>query len=313
MPDSNIVRPIVGDISELSASWGRDLRAANLSPRTVQSYLESVRLLSGFLAGQDMPTDVANVTREHVQAFIEDQLARWRPATAAVRFAALRVFFRWLENEGEIKVSPMTRMRKPRQPERITDIPSNDDLKRLLADMHGESFDDIRDTAIVRVFISTGARLAEVAGLRFDPAEPTRNDVDLDARIVRLVGKGDRERVASLDPKAVKALDRYLRRARRKHAYADSQSLWLGRKGRLTASGISQMVRDRGERLGIKLHPHAFRHFYADRMLASGMQEGDLMTLAGWRSREMLARYGSARRTDRALAAARRISPGDDL
>ncbi len=313
MTESTIMAPIVGDIAELAASWARDLRAANLSPRTIQSYGESVRLLSEYLADKGMPTDVANITREHVQAFIEDQLERWKPATAAVRFASLRVFFRWLEEEGEIKDSPMARMRKPRQPERLTDIPSTDDLKRLLVDMSGDAFDDLRDTAIVRVFISTGARLGEVAGLRYDPADPTANDIDLDARIVRLIGKGDRQRVASLDPKAIKALDRYLRRGRRRHLATETTWLWLGRKGRLTSSGISQMVRDRGERLGIKIHPHAFRHFYADRMLASGMQEGDLMALAGWRSREMLARYGAARRTDRALAAARRMIPGDDL
>lgn len=302
-----------GDIADLAASWLRDLRARNLSPRTIQSYGEAVRLLAAYLAAQGMPTDAANVTREHVQSFISDQLARWSPATAAVRYAALRVFFRWLVDEGEVRDSPMARMRKPKLPERVTGIPSQDDLKRLLGSMGGEGFDELRDTAIVRVFLSTGARLAEVAGLRWDPADPARNDIDLDARIVRLMGKGSRERVASLDTKAVRALDRYIRRARRKHPQAALPWLWLGRKGRLTASGVSQMVRDRGAKLGLRLHPHAFRHWYAHAMLSAGHQEGDIMALAGWRSREMLARYGAAHRSDRALAAARRLSPGDEL
>ena len=60
--------------------------------------------------------------------------------------------------------------------------------------------------------------------------------------------------------------------------------------------------------LDMLLHPHQFRHRYADRMLAAGMQEGDLMALAGWRSRDMLARYGAGRRTERALSAARRFA-----
>ena len=72
-------------------------------------------------------------------------------------------------------------------------------------------------------------------------------------------------------------------------------------------------MRDRGERAGLKVHPHQLRHSYADAMLASGMQEGDLMQLAGWRSREMLKRYAAARATDRALTAARRFNPGDLL
>jgi integrase/recombinase XerD len=68
------------------------------------------------------------------------------------------------------------------------------------------------------------------------------------------------------------------------------------------------MIRDRGERLGIKLHPHAFRHRYADRMLSQGMHEGTVMQLGGWRTREMLDRYGAARKADRALEEASRIA-----
>jgi site-specific recombinase XerD len=260
-----------------------------------------------------MPTDVAAITREHVAAFIEDQLSRHSAATAGVRYSSLRVFFNWLVAEGEVKASPMARMRKPKLPERIVDIPSEVDLKRLLADMAGDGFEDMRDLAIVRTFMSTGARLSEVAGLRFDPDEPLRNDVDLDGRIVRLIGKGDRERVSSLDAKAVRALDRYMRRARRSHPDADTSWLWLGRKGRLTASGISQMVRDRAERLGFKLHPHQLRHYRADRYKAAGMQDGHIMALMGWRDAGMVRRYGAANTTARALEAARRIDSRDEL
>lgn len=313
MTDKAIMAPSIGDILDLSASWQRELRSANLSPRTVQSYAESVRMLAEYLAAQGMPTQVANVAREHVQSFIEDQLRRYKPATAAVRFASLRVFFNWLLAEGEIRDSPMQRMRKPKQPVLLTDIPRDDDLKRLLASMSGDDFEDLRDTAILRVFLSTGARLAEVAGLRWDPGNDLGNDVDLDARLVRYRGKGGLERVASLNAKAVRALDRYLRRGRKHHAYADATWLWLGKQGRFTASGISQMVRDRAEACGFRLHPHALRHYRADQMMADGMQDGDIMALMGWRSAEMLRRYAASRRKDRAIAAVRRLSARDEL
>jgi len=296
----------------LIASWVRHLRAANLSPRTIRSYQDSAILLADFLAAQGMPTIAANITREHVQAFVNDQLARWKPTTAGVRYASLRVFFRWLVDEGEIRESPMARMRKPKLPEHMAPIPARDDLERLLKDCEGPAFEDRRDMAIIRVFISTGARLAEVAGMRWTPTNPTTNDVDLDQRIIRVMGKGSRERVAYLTPKAARALDRYVR-ARRQHAHAELPYLWLGARGAFTTSGISQMVRDRAQRLGLAIHPHSLRHYYADTMLSAGMQEGDLMALAGWRSREMLARYAAARRSDRAIAAARRLTIGDDL
>ena len=308
MPTETFTPTSVGDITALARSWARDLRAANLSPRTIQSYMEAVRLFTEYLVEAGMPTDVTGITREHVGAFIEDQLARRSASTAGVRYSSLRVFFNWLVEEGEIKDSPMRRMRKPKVPSRIIDMPSDDDLKRLLRSMSGNAFDDLRDTAIIRVFMSTGARLAEVGGITLD-------DLALDGGrpSVRVIGKGDRQRDSHLDPKAVKALDRYLRRARSQHPDARSRWLWLGKKGRYTASGISQMIRDRGAALGVKLHPHAFRHWRASEYKAAGLSDGIVMALLGWEDPGMVRRYGKQNEASVALDAAARLDHRRDL
>jgi site-specific recombinase XerD len=289
-----------------AASFGRHLRASNLSPRTIQSYLEAVDLFGRYIAAQGMPTALASIRREHVEAFIEQLLATYKPATAANRYAGLRAFFRWAVEEGEIRESPMSKMRKPRQPELLPPVLTRQQLEAILDTCRGDTLRDRRDAALVRLFIGTGARLAEVAGL-------TVADVDLDEGTIVVMGKGRRERKTYIGTKAIKAMDRYARR-RREHPAADSAAWWLGTHGPMTASGISQVIKDRGAQAGVPgLHAHAFRHYYAHAMLARGMQEGDLMVSAGWRSREMLARYAAATRADRAIAAARRLNPGDDL
>src|SRR5438034_6415745 len=101
------------DIPALVPSFQRSLKAANRSPRTVQSYTEAAEQLADFLVRAGMPTAVSAVAREHVEAFIVDLQSRFRTTTVAVRFRSLQQLFKWLAEEGEIPASPMARMHAP--------------------------------------------------------------------------------------------------------------------------------------------------------------------------------------------------------
>jgi len=301
---------VFGEIEDLIPSWTRSLRARNKSPKTIRGYRETAEIFRAFLVNKGMPTALDRIGREHVEAFVEDQLARCKPTTALTRYQALRQFFLFAAEEGELGDSPMARMKPPTIGEVPVPVVSDDDLRRLLRTVEGRdraSFEHKRDAAIFRLFIETGCRLAEVANL-------TTGELDLDLEVIVVTGKGSRVRSVPFGPKCATALDRYLRLRSRHPKARSSSALFLGPKGGLTDSGIAQVLRRRCDEAGIsRLHPHQLRHTAAHAWLAAGGSETDAMRLFGWKSRQMLNCYGASNADERAREAYRRLQPGDRL
>jgi site-specific recombinase XerC len=171
-----------GDIAPLRASFLRHLHAENRTPSTRTTYAKAIDQLDAFLRNSGMPTDAAGVTREHIEHFlISLQERALRPATVSQRYRSLQQFFRWLAEEGEVRVSPMANMRPPHVPEEPPAVLTDDELRRLLKACDGTDFPERRDTVILRLFLDSGMRRGELAGLRIE-------DVDLGQRPVGACG-----------------------------------------------------------------------------------------------------------------------------
>jgi site-specific recombinase XerD len=296
------------ELRDLLPSWLISLEAKILSPRTIETYILAANQLMEWLEANEEPTTVRTITHRQINAYLADIAARRAPATARQRYASLRQLFEWLLIESEIEVHPMAgkKVRPPRVPPQPVDVIEEADLTRLLESVTGTSFDDRRDAAILHLLADTGIRLGELARLK-------AADIDRLAGVAIVRGKGDKLRSVPVSRKTAVTLDRYLR-IRSRHKNAALPWLWLGLKGRMSDSGVSQMDRRRGRAVGIAgLHPHRFRHTFAHMWLAAGGQEGDLQRIAGWKDRQMLSRYGASSAQQRAIESHERFSPVERL
>jgi site-specific recombinase XerD len=288
-------------LEDLIESFERHLKAERKATKTIEAYTDSARKLVAFLKDKGMPLDPPAITREHVEMFVVDELERKKASTVACYFRCLQQFFRWLAEEGEIPESPMRNMKAPRFEEEPVAVLLAEEVSAILDACRGTAYEDRRDMAIIRMFASTGLRLSELTGLKLE-------DVDLRNGTATCLGKGRKVRTVALGVKTIEALDRYLR-ARRGHPYAHRPELWLGRQGRMTPDGLSEAVKLRARRAGVKgVHPHRFRHTVAHNWLDKGGSEVGLMANNGWSSSAMVRRYAKSTQSTRAQAEARRLA-----
>lgn len=282
------------------------LEAAAKSDRTRQMYRDAACWFAGWLLEQGFDGDWDQVTRDELRAFFvwmgqQDYSKGYRNNIAR----CLQAFFKWYAEEDGVP-NPFTTFKAPAAPkpgEKLIPVIEPEHLAALIKDAERDrDLESRRDAAILRLFACTGVRLAELAGLRVA-------DVDIPGRTATVTGKGSRQRRVRFDNKCALALDRYVR-VRGKHPLARLDELWLGarRESALTRSGVYQVIARRGEALGLKLHPHMFRHTFTHRWLDAGGAEGDLMELNGWDSPQMLRHYGAVARSARARRAYDRIN-----
>lgn len=283
-------------------AFRRSLRARRLSERTIFIYDDAARRLDAFLESKPL----ASIERDDIEHFMKSRLRDVQPSTANQDYRSLQAFFKWAEEEDILPINPISRMQAPRVPPRRTPVLTVEELQALLNTTDGRGFAEVRDKAMLGLFIDTGCRLSEIANLK-------TADLDIDNNGMLVTGKGNRTRHVAYGDKTANALDRYLRK-RNEHPKWDDPTFWLGKRGRMTPSGLAQAIAERSAQAGLgRINPHRFRHTWTHMMMSSGMTDTNLQTLGGWDSPQMLQIYGATMREQRAVQAYRNLSPVDRL
>jgi integrase/recombinase XerC len=216
-----------------------------------------------------------------IRAYLGELFAKRRRSTIARKLSALKSFFNYLELRGLAPSNPSAEIATPKQEKRIPTYLPVDDMFALLQAPDKEKELGLRDVAILELLYSSGLRVSELASL-------DTNRLDLNSRLVRVSGKGGKERLLPVGKKASFALRAYLdhtEMARRKAGYsAGNEPLFLNyRSGRLSVRSVHRLVKRHSRACGImmEISPHSIRHSFATHLLDGGADLRSIQELLG--------------------------------
>jgi len=243
--------------------WLRD----GLASASLASYRRDLTAFRGWLGKRG--ASLLQATRADCEAWLGDQFRAHAKATSvARRLSALRRFYRLQLEQGAVREDPTVRIKAPRKPRRLPKLLSERQVEALLAAPDVATTLGLRDRAMLETLYATGLRVSELCGL-------THAQMSLDAGVVRVIGKGSKERLVPLGEEAIAWLARYQRDARPALAgERRSHHVFLtARHGPLTRQAFWALVKRYALRAGIaqaQLSPHVLRHAFATHLLNHG-------------------------------------------
>ena len=247
-----------------------------LSPHTVSAYRRDLEPFVGFLAA--LGREPATCREGDVRSYFDGPGGDGSASSVARRMAAVRGFCRFLVREDRLERDPSAGLRTPKRPQALPEVLSVDEVEALIARAALPGDLGQRDLALIELLYGCGLRASEIVTLRLA-------DVDLEAGLLRCVGKGDKERVVPIGSHAAAAVRRYVGGGRRVLLRGRRRDeLFVNARGApLTRQGLHYLVRRFVERAALDRHvsPHSFRHSFATHLLAAGADLRSVQEMLG--------------------------------
>ncbi len=277
------------------------------SPETLRNYASDLRQLHRFLLSRRLvssPIDPNSLSSDAVRAYLQwlDQKGN-KPSSLARKLAAVRSFYRYLSRRGMVNGNPVDGMRTPKQPKLLPRVLTKDDADALMTFPAGLTVWSLRDRALLETLYSTGARVGELVALDI-------GDVRELEGLVRLQGKGRKERIVPIGEMALDAIRRYRLSLPLQSAGGPPRALFCNQRGgRLTSRSVARVVNRYSSRLaGGAVSPHALRHSFATHLLDEGADLRSIQEMLGHASLRTTQRYTHVA-TDQLLAVYDRAHP----
>lgn len=253
----------------------------NFSPQTLRAYRNDLQQYLSFLNAEGCAS-FGDVTRLLLRKFLAFQKKHhYSKTTIARKFVSIRSFCKFLCREGVLEFNPVESIRTPKLSKSLPGFMSISETEALLNTPDGNTLPGVRDSAMMEALYSTGMRVSELAGLDV-------SDVDFSGCVVKVKGKGKKERLLPIGNHALHAIQTYLDKrnadASLRIAGRNSKALFLNnRGGRLTERSIGRMLEKYVKKAGmnLKISPHTFRHSFATHLLDRGADLRSVQELLG--------------------------------
>jgi len=266
------------------------------SPHTVRNYRNDLSQFVVFLDSKGLLANgaeegVKGVTPVLMREYLGSLFGRYKRVSIARKLSAVRTFFVFLEKRRGLARNPASETATPRLEKFIPTHLPVDEMFRMLAGAEKDTVSGARDLALMEVLYSCGVRVGEVCSLDIP-------SIDLEQRIVRVVGKGNKERMVPVGRKALSAVKQYLAateglRRRVGHAAGEGPLFLNARGGRLTARSVGRIIKQYALKSGLdhSVSPHALRHTFATHLLEGGADLRSVQELLGHASLSTTQRY----------------------
>lgn len=266
------------------------------SEHTVRNYVSDVRQFLLYLDDREQDCSPEAADYYVIRGFLSSRFRQNRKASLARKLSALRCFYHFLLLEGKVPSNPAALLSSPKREQMLPNFLSVDDVFRVVEAPEDDSFIRTRDRAMLEFLYGSGLRVSELVGLSL-------NDVRIDVQVLRVWGKGRKERIVPFGNKARQALEKYLvkreeilkrRQPEEQGARTEDAPLFLNRSaGRLTTRSVARRLDGYVQRLGLprEVSPHALRHSFATHLLDAGADLRAIQELLGHASLATTQRY----------------------